>query len=150
MTNTRRVAAVLTATVAAVLSGAVPASASVSGPMPVTTWTSTIRPDHPTWIAIFWATNTKVCDVEVTVAAKDIEVYYPANTDTFTSFSQSNRLKPKRVDFTAVRLQANYRESAFVPLATTIAYNTCGKHPTDQSDTFELTVPVLTSDAGAY
>lgn len=143
MTNTRRVATVLTAAVAAVLGGAAPAGAAVSGPQPITTWTSTVRPGQPTWVSIFWATNTKVCGVHVTVDAPDVDVYYPANTETYTSFSQSDKLRPNHVDYTAVRLTANYSGTTFVPLQTTMEYNTCGDDDTNQHDTFELTVPVI-------
>lgn len=149
MGQTRLVAALLTAAVLSPVATATPAVAAVNGPMPVTTWTTSVAPHRPTWITIFWATNKKICDAQVTVAAPRVDVSYPANTETFTSFSQSDRLKPRRVDYTAVRVTAHHSDRSFVPLAVTIAYNTCGRHAVDETGTFGLTLPVLKNAATA-
>ncbi len=150
MRKTRLVAALLTGAALSPVVTAAPAVASVSGPVPITTWTTTVAPHQPTWINIFWTTHQKICDAQVTVAADRVDVSYPVNTATFTSFSQSDRLKPRRVDYTAVRVTAHHSgRRSFVPLAVTIAYNTCGKHAVDETDTFGLTLPVLTNVAAA-
>jgi hypothetical protein len=143
MRKTRLVAAILTAAALSPMATAAPAVASANGPMPITTWTTTVKPHQPTWIDIFWATNKKICDAQVTVVADRVDVFYPTNTATFTSFSQSDRLKPRRVDYTAVRVTAHHSDRSFVPLTVTIAYNTCGRHAVDETDVFGLTLPVL-------
>jgi hypothetical protein len=147
MRKTQLVAAVLTVTALTTVVPATPAAASVNGPQPITTWTSTVAPHQPTWINVFWATNKKICDARVTVAADHVDVLYPENTGDYTSFSQSDRLKPHQVDYTAVRLTAHLADRSFVPLAVTMSYHTCGRHATDVTDTFALTLPVLTAAA---
>jgi hypothetical protein len=143
MRKTRLAAATLVAAALSPVVTAAPASASVNGPTPITTWTTSVAPHQPTWINIFWATNKKICGAQVTVEAKKVDVFYPTNTATYTSFTQSDKLRPGRVDYTAVRVTAHHSDRSFVPLAVTIAYNTCGYSAVNESDTFGLTLPVL-------
>ncbi|MFI7598914.1 hypothetical protein [Actinoplanes sp. NPDC049681] len=126
---------------AALLTGT-PAAASSGEPHPLTPWVRAVEAHEPTWVDIYWQTGRKICDAEVTVDGRKVDVGYPSNTGTYTSFSQSDRLEPGRVDRTAINVTAHYRKSAFAPIEATITYTNC-RNDTEKSKSFRLTLPVL-------
>jgi len=143
MSKTRRVAvaAMAAAGLASVLTGT-PVSAAASGPTPVTTWLNPVKAHKATWVNVHWTTGKKICDAEVVVEGRKVDVAYPSNTDTYTSFSQGDELKAGHVDRTAVNVTAHHDRSDFVPLKTTIAYTNC-KSDAVKKRSFWLTLPVL-------
>jgi len=134
-------AVAVAAGLATTLTGA-PAAAAASGPSPITTWLNPVKPHKATWVNVHWTTGRKICDAEVRVAAGKVDVAYPSNTGTYTSFSQSDSLRGGHVDRTAVNVTAHYSRTAFVPLEATITYTNC-KNDTVRSKTFWLTLHVL-------
>ncbi|MGA5304543.1 hypothetical protein ACPCHT_31850 [Nucisporomicrobium flavum] len=119
-----------------------PAEAAAGGPSPITTWLNPVKPHKATWVNVHWTTGRKICDAEVRVEGDKVDVSYPSNTDTYSSFSQSDSLRGGHVDRTAVNVTAHYGRTAFVPLEATITYTTC-KSDAVRSKTFWLTLPVL-------
>jgi hypothetical protein len=130
-------------TLALLATTAAPAAASVIGPKAITTWTASVSPETPSWIEIFWTTGKKLCHVQVTVAADDVDVVYPANTADHSSLSQSDTLKPARVDETSVQVTAHQPVATFVPLTATMKYDFCAAQPITKTETFDLTLPVV-------
>ena len=145
MKKTRRVAAAAMVTAAAglasVLTGT-PAAAAASGPTPITTWLTAVKPHKTTWVNVHWTTGRKICDAEVVVEGRKVDVAYPGNTDPYTSFSQSDKLRAGHVDRTAFTVTAHYDHSDFVPLKATITYTNC-KSDAVKERSFWLTLPVL-------
>ncbi|MEV4639360.1 hypothetical protein AB0J80_18610 [Actinoplanes sp. NPDC049548] len=119
-----------------------PAAAAGDGPRPIMNWVRAVDAHEPTWVDIYWRTGKKICDAEVVVEGRKVDVGYPSNTGTYTSFSQSDMLKPGRIDRTAVNVTAHYKRSAFVPIEATITYTNC-KNDMEKTKHFELTLPVL-------
>ena len=143
MSKTRRIAATAAAAVslASVLTGT-PAAAAASGPTPVTTWLEAVKPHKATWVDVHWTTGKKICDAEVVVEGRKVDVAYPSNTGTYTSFSQGDELKAGHVDRTAVRVTAHHDRSDFLALKATITYTNC-KSDAVKTKTHWLTLPVL-------
>ena len=146
MRKTRRGAAIV-AVLAAVglmtVATATPAAASVSTPKPVTTWLSSVKPHQPTWVHIFWFSTKKICDAEVTVEGKKVDISYPESTGDYSSFSDGGDLKARFVDYTAINVTAHYSKKKNVALEATISYNTCGAYASDKTKTYALTLPVV-------
>jgi hypothetical protein len=132
---------------AAVVAGAgmfpAAAQASINGPEPVTTWLSPVKPHQATWLHIFWTAGKKICDVKVTAAADKVTIGYPANTGDYTSFGQSDSLPSRKVDFTAIRVNADYAAPAWVPISALVSYNSCGKYAKTKSENFTVYLPVM-------
>jgi len=145
MSKTRRVATMVAAAVAALgmaTAMATPAAAACKGPRPVTTWLKAVKAHKTTWVTVDWKTGKKICDAKVTVAGRDVEIGYPSNTETYTSFSQSDTLKPHRTDYTAFWVWPDFDATEFAPLKATLSFNTCGAHAVQKSKAFWLTLPV--------
>jgi hypothetical protein len=123
--------------------GAAPAQASINGPEPVTTWLSPVRPNQATWVHIVWMAGKKICDVKVTAAADNVTIGYPANTGTYTSFGQSDSLPSRKVDFTAIRVDADHTAPSYVPISTLVSYNSCGKYAKTKQENFTVYLPVI-------
>jgi hypothetical protein len=123
--------------------GATPAQASINGPEPVTTWLSPVRPNEATWVHIFWTAGKKICDVKVTAAADKVTIGYPTNTGTYTSFGQSDSLPSRKVDFTAIRVDADSTAATYVPISTLVSYTSCGKYAKTRTENFTVYLPVL-------
>jgi hypothetical protein len=120
-----------------------PAAASVEGPKAVTTWAAAVSPGTPTWIELFWTTGKKLCHVQVTVAAANVDVVYPTNTGDYSSLSQSSTLRAYHIDETSVRITANYPTTAWVPLKATMSFDYCAPNPVPKTESFTITLPVL-------
>jgi len=146
MSKTRRVATMVAAAVTAVgmatVVAANPAAAAPKGPHPVTNWIEAVKAHKASWVEVFWTTGKKICGAQLTVEGGDVWIGYPANTGTYTSFSEDDKLKPKEIDYTAFQVRADYDRNEFVPLEATLVYQTCGAHPVKKSKTFWLILPV--------
>ncbi|BCJ51754.1 hypothetical protein Asp14428_32290 [Actinoplanes sp. NBRC 14428] len=121
-----------------------PASAGGSGPHPVTPWVRGVEAHTPTWVDIHWQTGAKICDAHVWVKGEHVDVRYPSNTGTYTSFHRDEMLKPGEVGRTAVAVTAHRDKSAFVPLEATLIYTNC-KSDKAKVKGFRLTLPVIVS-----
>jgi hypothetical protein len=141
----KAVSVFLAATVAGagLVAGAAPAQASINGPEPVSTWLSPVRPNTPTWVHIVWMAGKKICRVKVTAAADRVTIGYPANTGDYTSFGQSDSLPSRKVDFTAIRVDADRTAPAYVPISALVSYTSCGTYAKARTETFTLYLPVL-------
>ncbi|MFI5936859.1 hypothetical protein [Actinoplanes sp. NPDC051494] len=147
MSKTRRIAAMTMAAtaaagLAAVTTGA-PAAAAARGPHLITEWTRPVAPGTATWVDLYWKTGKPVCDAEVRLSGKDVEVTYPANTDTYSSFSKSADLKAGKTDRTAFRVTAAYDKSVVVPLEAKLTYHTCGKDAVEKVKKFPVKLTVV-------
>ncbi|GAA2517470.1 hypothetical protein [Winogradskya humida] len=151
MSKTRRVAAMMTAALAAVglatTVAVTPAAAAVKGPHLITNWTRPVAPDEGTWVDLYWKTGKPVCDAEVTIDGKNVSITYPSNTETYTSFSKSANLKAGKVDRTAFYVIAYYDATTVVKLKATIVYNTCGDDAVEKTKKFDVKLPVMADTA---
>ncbi|MEV6598306.1 hypothetical protein AB0M36_15715 [Actinoplanes sp. NPDC051346] len=144
MSKTRRLATIV-ATVAAGLAPVAtgtPAAASGGGPHPLMSWVQAVEAHEPTWVDIYWRTGRKICDAQVQVAGRKVDVGYPSNTGAYTSFSRDDSLRSGELDRTAVNVTAHYGRSAFVPLEATMTYTNCVSDEV-KVKSFPLTLPVL-------
>src|SRR4051812_31998366 len=79
-----------------------PAAAAASHrPLPVTNLLPTVPAGEASWVNVTWTTGKKICDAELTVKGDGIDIGYPENTGTYTSFFLSDKLRPKHPDYTA-------------------------------------------------
>jgi hypothetical protein len=123
-----------------------PAVAAGPGPQPVTTWLDAVPAGERSWVQIYWTTGRKICAAAVTVEGDGIRIGYPDNTGTYTSFSQSAKLKPGRLDYTAFTVRPRAGAGQFRHLEATLSYTTCGKQATEKADKFRLTLAVTPAD----
>ena len=150
MNKRRRIGALLTASAAAVSMATVglasPAAAADSGPRPVSNWLRAVQAHTDTWVNIAWRTDRRICDVEVRVdGGRRVDVDYPGWRD-YTSFSRSDTLWPGRTDYTAIRVNADYRRPGVATLRATIEYDNCGWHARTQRRSTWLNLPVVRND----
>ncbi|MFI7541510.1 hypothetical protein [Actinoplanes sp. NPDC049599] len=124
-----------------------PATAAGPGPQPVTSWLDAVPAEERSWVSIYWTTGRKICDGAVTVTGEDVRIGYPENTGTYTSFSQSAKLRPGRLDYTAFTVRPRAGAEQFRQVEATLSYNTCGRHAVEKAQTFRLTFAVLPAPA---
>ncbi|GAA3346660.1 hypothetical protein GCM10020358_58520 [Amorphoplanes nipponensis] len=122
------------------------AVASRPGPRPVTTWVDAVPAGQTSWVSVNWTTGRKICDAKVTVEGGDVRIGYPENTGTYTSFWQSDRLRPKRLDYTAFTVHPEGPADRYRQLHATLRYTTCGRHAVEKAQTYRLTLVVLPAD----
>jgi hypothetical protein len=116
-------AVVAAAACVAAVAPATPASAAVKdGPRPLVNAVKAVKAGVPTWVKTFWVMHRDVCDARVTVAGKGVEVLYPSNTDTYTSFRRDATLAAGDYDYTAFRVTAKAKKTTVVKLKVTIGY----------------------------
>jgi len=154
MKQSRRIGAFLVASAAAVSMATVglasSASAADSGPRPVSDWLRPVQANTDTWVNIGWRTNRRICDVEVRVdGGRRIEVDYPGWRD-YTSFRRDDTLRPGRSDYTAIRVNADYRRSGIARLRAVIEYDNCGRHSRTQRRSAWLNLPVRDDDGDGH
>jgi hypothetical protein len=146
MNKNRRIGALVALTTAAVSMGtatlAAPAAAAPRGPVPVSNWLRAVKAHENTWVNIYWRTNTRICDAEVKLYARDVEVDYRGFRRSAT-FSRGDSLRPGRTDFTPVRVEADFDRAGVARLRAVISYDNCGRNARTQINTFSLSLPVL-------
>jgi hypothetical protein len=144
MNRIRRTAMLAAAAMAATgLMAATPASAAHRGPHPVVPWIEVVRAHEPTWVKLWWDTDEKICDAEVTIRGHDLGIAYPENTGSYTSFRDEAYLRPERPDYTAFKVDADFSGNTLVPLEATLTYNTCGSQAVEKAGIYWLRLPVL-------
>jgi hypothetical protein len=143
----RRIATVVLTALVGMVTTAGPAAAAGPGPRPVTTWLDAVPAGETSWVSVFWTTGVKICDAAVTVTGHGIRIGYPDNTGTYTSFSQTAKLKPGRLDYTAFTVRPRAGRESFRQLEATLSYNTCGRTAVEKSVQFRMTLAVLPATA---
>jgi hypothetical protein len=81
-----------------------------------------VRAGATTWVKTFWTSRSDVCDVRVTVSGDGVNVKYPSNTDTYTSFSRSGDLDRGHFDYTAFRVTAPDNAVGWIALNLSVEY----------------------------
>ncbi|MBU2669575.1 hypothetical protein KOI35_39300 [Actinoplanes bogorensis] len=146
MNNSRRIGALVAMATAAVgmatVTATAPATAAPRGPEPVSNWLGAVRANADSWVKIYFRTDRKVCDVEVRVSGRDVDVDYPGRRN-YTSFSRGDQLRPGRTDFAAVSVNPDFDRAGIARLRATIAFDTCGRRDRTQYRSFSLALPVL-------
>ncbi|MFI6073485.1 hypothetical protein ACIA5C_18095 [Actinoplanes sp. NPDC051343] len=149
MNKSRRIGAIVamatTAVGVASMVASAPASAASRGPEPVSNWLRPVRAFTTNQVDIYWRTDRPVCDVQVRVAARGVDVGYPGHRR-YASFNRGNSLRPGRTDYTSVQINPDFDRPGAALLRAVITYDTCGFHARSQSKTFTLTLPVLRND----
>jgi hypothetical protein len=124
-----------------------PAAAAGPGPQPVTNWLDAVPAGERSWVSLYWTTGRKICDAAVTVEGDGVQIGYPDNTGTYTSFSQSAKLRPGRLDYTAFTVRPRAGAEQFRQVEATLSYTTCGRQAVEKAQTFRLTFAVLRGPA---
>jgi hypothetical protein len=119
-----------------------PAQAATTGPRPLSDWVRAVQTDTGTWVDVHWTTDVKICNAKVTLSGDKLDVIYPNNTATFSSFSAGSTLKAKRTDYTAFNVTTSVDANEVVPFAAKLKYDTCGKNAEEKSKSFDLNLPV--------
>lgn len=133
MNKTRRIGAVVAATVAAtgmaMTVSAAPASAAstVKGPRPVSQVLGTVGENDATWVQVRFATDRKVCDFALRVrGVENVDVTYPSGR-TFTSLNDDDTLRKHEVDHAAFRLSTgDFAADTWRVLHASVSYTHCG------------------------
>jgi hypothetical protein len=140
----RTLATVVAAGIAVVATAAPAAAAAKVGPHPFLDYVKPVKAHVATWVDVWWDTEKPVCDAKVWLSGRKIEVDYPGNTATYSSFATASTLgpedKPQRTSF---RVTADYAATTEVPLTAKISYNTCGDEPVEKSKKFKVALTVL-------
>ncbi|GIM69619.1 hypothetical protein Aau02nite_36950 [Amorphoplanes auranticolor] len=146
MNKSRRIGALVAATVASVgmssLVAPTAAEAAPRGPQPVSNFVQRVRANVDTWVSIRWQTDRRICDAQVFVNGRRVDVDYPRNARS-TSFSRGDSLRPGRTDFTAFRVNADFNRSGVALLRATIVYDNCGRFDRPVRKTFGIAMPVV-------
>ncbi len=146
MNKSRRIGAIVAMATAAVgmatATTAAPAAAAPRGPEPVSNWLRAVQAHQDTWVNIYWRTNVRICDAEVRVYARDVEVDYRGFRRSAT-FSRGDSLRPGRTDFTPIRVDADFNRAGVARLRAVISYDGCGWKARTQTRSFSLGLPVL-------
>ncbi|AGL14860.1 hypothetical protein [Actinoplanes sp. N902-109] len=146
MRKIRWVAVVAAAVGLAIAGMGAPAEAAVSGPHLITDWARAVPAHKATWIQLYWKTGKRVCNAEVTLSGANVDVVYPDNTETYSSFSKSSSLKAGKTDRTAINVTAHYDTTSVIPLKVKMKYDTCGKDAVKKTGTFTVNLPVIVED----
>jgi hypothetical protein len=151
MNKSRRIGALVAATVASVgmssLVAPTAAEAAPRGPQPVSNFVQRVRANTDTWVSIRWQTDRRICDAQVWVSGRRVDVDYPRNARS-TSFSRGDWLRPGRTDFTAFRVNADFDRSGVALLRATIVYDNCGRFDRPMRRTFGIAMPVVAHRPG--
>ena len=146
MNKTRRIGALVALATAAVgmatATAAAPAAAAPRGPEPVSNWLRAVNAHESTWVNVYWRTNTRICDAEVKLYARDVEVDYRGFRRSAT-FSRGDMLRPGRTDFTPVRVNADFDRAGVARLRAVISYDNCSRRARTEVRSFGLSLPVL-------
>jgi hypothetical protein len=146
MNKSRRIGAIVALATAAVgvasVAATSPAAAAVRGPQPVSSWLRAVPAHSVSWVNINWRTNQRVCDVEVRVTGRDVDVAYPGHRRS-TSFSRGDELRAGRSDYTAIAVNPDFDRAGIARLWATISYDNCGWKAKAQRTSFVLSLPVL-------
>ncbi|GGL02195.1 hypothetical protein [Mangrovihabitans endophyticus] len=156
MSKGRRIASLAAAATAVVaVTSVVPtpvsAATETKGPEPVNVSLQTVRAHQPTFVHVWWRTDKTICDFELRVwGTPRVEVGYPANTGTYTSFSHGSRLDKREIDYTAFRVDADVAGSRWISLPAMLTYRSCAGEPRDfaRTTTFRLPVHVPSAAGG--
>ncbi|GAA3447742.1 hypothetical protein [Planomonospora venezuelensis] len=122
-----RLAAVLATTATAAALVAVPAlsaqaAAKDDGMQLVVPALATMLPGQQGWISAMWKATTDVCDVRVTASAPGLTIGYPANTATYTSLYEADKLAADAMDFTALNVSVPAGASGPVEVTLNVSY----------------------------
>jgi hypothetical protein len=98
------------------------AAPAYSGPQLLWSSPVVLRPGQATWVQAYWRTWTDVCDVAITADAPGVDVGYPSNTGTYSSFYRQASLAAGESDYTAFRLTVTGKGSRTVPLRLRVSY----------------------------
>ncbi|GAA0491104.1 hypothetical protein Ade02nite_23060 [Paractinoplanes deccanensis] len=149
MKNSRRIGALVAMAGAAVsvatVTVAAPAVAAHRGPQPVTTWLRAVRADTDTEVRVYWRTDRRICDAEVRVSARDVDIDYPGRARSAT-FSRGDNLRPGRSDYVEFDVNPDFDRAGIARLRTMISYDDCSRRARTQVRTFTLILPVLRND----
>lgn len=154
MSRTRRIAATLaattaaalTATAAAMTASAVAAEPQGNGPEPLAAYVQPVDSRVSTWVNLYWVTDVRICAAKVRVTGPNVDVSYPSNTQTYTSFEKDDTLPPGNYPGrTAFRVTAKYDEAIEVPLRARISWTNCAKDAPVQTAKFWVSLPVYPS-----
>ncbi|WP_433725616.1 hypothetical protein ACQP2Y_06910 [Actinoplanes sp. CA-051413] len=118
------------------------AEAAPRGPQPVSNFVQRVRAHTDTWVSIRWQTDRRICDAQVWVSGRRVDVDYPRNARS-TSFSRGDSLRPGRTDFTAFRVNADFDRSGVALLRATLVYDNCGRFDRPVRRSFGIAMPVV-------
>lgn len=76
--------------------------------------------DNGRWVHAIWLGTETVCQFRLTADGQDLQVGYPANTATYTSFYSDDALSRLEPDYTALYLTAG--RAGTVPMRMHLAY----------------------------
>jgi hypothetical protein len=79
-----------------------------------------VQAGTPTWVSLHWTSWTDLCEVRVTVAGRGVDVHYPTNTGSYTSFYRTSGLAAGRTDFMAFRVTTDAMGA--VPLRVRVSF----------------------------
>jgi hypothetical protein len=149
MKITRRIGAFLAATVAALSLASVvapsPASAAPRGPHPVNQWLRPVPAGVPTWVAVWWRTDLRICDARLVVwGGSRVAIGYP-NGQTYASFSNGSTLSRRETDYTSFRVTAVGPTLPLLGsalLRARLFYNDCGRFARTRATDTGFLLPV--------
>ncbi|MEV4345776.1 hypothetical protein AB0J83_14995 [Actinoplanes sp. NPDC049596] len=149
MNSSRRIGALVAMAGAAVsvatVSVAAPAVAAERGPQPVTTWLRAVRANVDSEVKVYFRTDTRICNAEVRVSARDVDVDYPGRARS-AEFSRGDTLRPGRSDYVEFDVNPDFDRAGIARLRTMLSYDNCNRRARTQVRTFTLTLPVLRND----
>ena len=151
MNVAKRALAAILVTAGALAGGAAatgaPAQASPwhpDGPRLLVVAPGVVHQHTPQWVQAYWLGTETVCDFRLTADAPGVDVGYPANTATYTSFYRNASLDRLEPDRTALHLEAH--RAGTLPLRLHMAYThraadgTCGTKVRHHDLTVRLSV----------
>ena len=148
MKKTRRIGAILAmATAAAGMASAAttaPASAAIRGPQPVSNWLRAVNANTDSLVDIYWRSDRRICDVEVRVSGRSVQVGYPGHRR-FATFNRDDTLRPGRADRTTVQVNPAFSRAGVANLWATISYDNCLRDAPTQRQNSSLSLPVLSN-----
>jgi hypothetical protein len=94
---------------------------SSQGPQLLTVAPPLLVTGAPTWVELRWLTAQPVCDFRLTaMSTADVQVVYPSNTATHSSFYRGDSLGGLRSDYTSIHVTA--RQAGPAPLTLYLTY----------------------------
>ena len=75
----------------ATVTATAPAEAASSGPQPVSTMLRAVRAHTDTWVNVVWTTDRRICDAEVRITSRDVDITYQGHGDSTTSSPEKAR-----------------------------------------------------------
>lgn len=118
-----RIVVAAAAALTTALAGTYPASAAAGsgGPQLLAIAPPVITAQTPTWITGHWLTTQAVCDFRLTASGSHVQVTYPSNTGSYTSFYRGDWLAAMQADYTAFKVSAD-AVTGVVPLRLELSY----------------------------